>query len=237
MSTKIWTAYKLDKISDLPKLVADVQRQGRENVRAKLRELVERLVAAPEMKGDERYKKELERRSVSTPQHLRERAAAINAACLILREGYKSQLGEGRRSDMDFNVSVAVRFHGRGAYLIPHCDMHMCNVLNFLSEHPLLSDFHYQNQTDKPEEISDKEWRKRERVWDAIDERGWSNYVLIEVCSWDSYFAVEPSMDLLRELYAEERRISAEAERNAATLGEAAPALPDAERALEEVGP
>jgi len=31
-----------------------------------------------------------------------------------------------------------------------------------------LIDFHYQNQTEQPEDITDEEWRAREKFWDAI---------------------------------------------------------------------
>lgn len=33
---------------------------------------------------------------------------------------------------------------------------------------PEVSDFHYQNQTDKPDEISEEEWKYRGKVWDDI---------------------------------------------------------------------
>jgi hypothetical protein len=29
-------------------------------------------------------------------------------------------------------------------------------------------DYHYQNQTDKPDDVSDEEWAERERFWDAV---------------------------------------------------------------------
>lgn len=33
---------------------------------------------------------------------------------------------------------------------------------------PQVNDFHYQNQTDQPENISDEEWAERGRIWDEI---------------------------------------------------------------------
>ena len=29
-------------------------------------------------------------------------------------------------------------------------------------------DFHYQNQTDEPEDVTDEQWKERERVWDKL---------------------------------------------------------------------
>lgn len=33
---------------------------------------------------------------------------------------------------------------------------------------PYVEDFHYQNQSDQPEEISEEEWNERERIWNGI---------------------------------------------------------------------
>lgn len=38
---------------------------------------------------------------------------------------------------------------------------------HFISNHPAFSDYYYQNQTDKPDEISDAEWEQRRSDWEA----------------------------------------------------------------------
>lgn len=39
---------------------------------------------------------------------------------------------------------------------------------DFLSHTDIVRDFHYQNQADEPEDVSDEEWKERKRVWEAI---------------------------------------------------------------------
>ena len=40
------------------------------------------------------------------------------------------------------------------------------DVMTYMTTQPELSDYHYQNQTDKPDEISDEEWDMRKDDWD-----------------------------------------------------------------------
>ena len=43
------------------------------------------------------------------------------------------------------------------------------DIRRFIENHEMFEDYHYQNQCDKPDDISDKEWDKRESDWnDAI---------------------------------------------------------------------
>lgn len=41
-------------------------------------------------------------------------------------------------------------------------------IIQLFLDLPQIHDFHYQNQTDQPENISDEEWKERERVWDSV---------------------------------------------------------------------
>ena len=42
-------------------------------------------------------------------------------------------------------------------------------LYDYLIDNGEILDYHYQNQTDQPENISDKEWKERAKVWDEID--------------------------------------------------------------------
>ena len=43
------------------------------------------------------------------------------------------------------------------------------DIRRFIENHEMFEDYHYQNQCDKPDDISDEEWDKRESDWnDAI---------------------------------------------------------------------
>lgn len=42
------------------------------------------------------------------------------------------------------------------------------DLMKIVNKCKLFKDFHYQNQTDKPERLTEKEWRNREKIWDNI---------------------------------------------------------------------
>lgn len=39
-------------------------------------------------------------------------------------------------------------------------------IRRFIENHPMFRDYHYQNQTDKPDDISDEDWSRRESDWE-----------------------------------------------------------------------
>lgn len=71
--------------------------------------------------------------------------------------------------DPDYNASVVIIPYKKSLYGLYYCDGIKENEDLFFS---IADDYHYQNQTDKPDNISWKEWRKREEVWDDILEIG-----------------------------------------------------------------
>lgn len=52
-----------------------------------------------------------------------------------------------------------------------------------------LSDYHYQNQTDQPDDISDEEWLERERVWDKVMDTSVPNEdsIIIQILNADQF--------------------------------------------------
>lgn len=60
---------------------------------------------------------------------------------------------------------------------------------NFINEY--IDDFHYQNQCDKPDEISDEEWEVRENIWNDVFEK---YYTFPEV---GFHYSILKSEDLL----------------------------------------
>ena len=68
-------------------------------------------------------------------------------------------------NSLNFNSSAVVYIHKNNIYVqffgldsIPNFDRWLRGF----------SDFHYQNQTDRPPEISDEDWAARRKVWDDI---------------------------------------------------------------------
>ena len=84
------------------------------------------------------------------------------------------------------------------------------NLQCFVSQQPYLLDYHYQNQTDKPEKISDEEWETRKQDWEEaigpdyiVNNHGFSvnlsNYANIYFSSKNEAFAdIEPDHDKIK---------------------------------------
>lgn len=84
------------------------------------------------------------------------------------------------------------------------------NLQNLISIQPYLSDYHYQDQTDKPEKISDEEWELRKQDWEEaigpdyiVNNHGFSanlsNYANIYFSSKDEDFAdIEPDHNRIK---------------------------------------
>jgi hypothetical protein len=73
--------------------------------------------------------------------------------------------------------------------------------LDFLRKDPRLTDFHYQNSTDKPKHISEKAWDKRRDVWYGMDEEDrFKDVLLLHICKFDMYWALDPSHLLIKEI-------------------------------------
>lgn len=73
----------------------------------------------------------------------------------------------------EFNIesSVVVYFHSTGIYLHFFFPGHFGNYSDrgfFEKWGDWIEDFHYQNQTDKPDDISEGDWRHREEVFDDL---------------------------------------------------------------------
>lgn len=76
----------------------------------------------------------------------------------------------------EFNIesSVAVYFHGTGIYLHFFFPGHFGNYSDgglFEKWGNWIEDFHYQNQTDKPDDVSEENWAHREQVFDDLFDR------------------------------------------------------------------
>lgn len=66
--------------------------------------------------------------------------------------------------DMDFSLTV-FPYNGNfyGIYFTQSTEL-----ANFFKGREWVKDFHYQNQTDQPEDVSDQEWAVRSHVWDTV---------------------------------------------------------------------
>jgi hypothetical protein len=186
VSTKIYTAYRLKRTKDFWPFLRDVRRKGVKNVQKELQKLQKTCLDNVDSDSDA-YKKQI---SLGiTP----EKAKQYIAEKFIL-EGYRGQQGKSERNPFDFDVTIAVREHKGRLYLIPHCDMLMRKVFDFLKRDPRLEDFCYFNNTDRPKHITQTEWEKRKIIWDAINNtpEGWDDYIVIDICTYLGFWKIYP---------------------------------------------
>ncbi len=75
-------------------------------------------------------------------------------------------------NSFEFNIesSIVILFHDTGIYMIFYFPGHFGRNDGgyFKKWEEWIEDFHYQNQGDKPEDISEEEWGYREGVWDDL---------------------------------------------------------------------
>lgn len=71
-------------------------------------------------------------------------------------------------NDFDFEFGVTIFERKNKLYGIYYDQTH--KNYNMLFDRDIAVDYHYQNQTDKPEDISNRDWDFREEVWEDIFE-------------------------------------------------------------------
>jgi hypothetical protein len=119
-----------------------------------------------------------------------------------LRTGFKKNSTEMERDTYSLDVAVAIYPYRGRTYLRTFAEpiSVVGRCLDFVREMPELEDFHYQNQTDPPKEVSSKEWAQRRRVWDGItkdDDIG--RFVTLEILSFPKLWKLDPFYDLAQE--------------------------------------
>lgn len=195
MSTRIYNAYQVVDPATIWEVLHDIRIKARANISVVLKELYRDLARG--IKEGSPGWKEFLKRHTDTP---RERIWFVRDE--VVRQ-MREQAGSMARNPFDFDVWVNVRRFGGDFYLHGGCDMMMRNVLDFLAEDARLVDFHYQNSTDKPDEISEEEWENRRDVWnDMIDEKGvggWDDYLTLTICDMNRFVDVDPLIDMLGE--------------------------------------
>lgn len=197
MSTKVYVAYKLKDSNDLWPWVRDTRRRGEEEVKTVLRTMYADFGKAVKTRS-----KKFKEGVASGKSAARMRLSLTHD---LLREGYKSQLSSSQRGPFNFDVSVVIREFEGGLYILPYCDWMMRDVLDFLKKDKRLEDFAYWNNTDMPDGMTDKAWKARGRVWDALDANGWGDYLAIHIMEWTKFFQVDPYWDLVKELHTKEK--------------------------------
>lgn len=84
-----------------------------------------------------------------------------------------------RIADPSFLFSVMLFPHPDGTLYGYYLDDNVPGYRDLLYDNDIAEEYHYQNQSDEPEDISEEDWDKRREVWDEIlgwdslNDRGW----------------------------------------------------------------
>lgn len=199
MSTKIYDAYRLKDRERLWPVLREIRERAQQEVVTRLRAY---------------YVTEMETLDPTCAAYTAARAEdpARNEVSLRLsiaqdklEEGFRKACTNLRRDYFDPDVTLAVTEHPTGFYFRAFCDPMsvLGGSLDFLRTHPELEDFHYQNSTDRPEDVSPDAWDERRRIWDemATPPSGglFKDQLLLEISSWQSFWHLNPWHDLRLE--------------------------------------
>lgn len=193
MSTHIYNAYRLLRKADLWPLIHDIRLKGEKAVQRDVRKLYSSLMGSVD-ESSSAYEKAL--RDSEGDVWLAKFAMTQKA----IREGYKANSTSMLRDPFNLDVSVAVRQYKGRIYLQGFCDWTVGKSLDFLAKDSRLVDFHFQNSTDKPKDVSKGDWAKRRRVWYGMDDADqWFDVLTLEVCSFASWWRIDPGTQIFRE--------------------------------------
>jgi hypothetical protein len=186
-------------------IIHDIRLQATENVKKALHKFYNAHM--PAVQTDTDLFKEHFRicENYGRSQRVTELLASVRAGSEAIKRSYEINSTSSLRSEYDFDVSVGFRQYNGRIYLIPYCDLTMNGVLDFLKKDSRLTDFHYQNSTDKPKSISEKAWDKRRDVWYGMSKEGrFKDVLLLYICRFDMYWDLEPSHELIKEILERE---------------------------------
>jgi len=96
------------------------------------------------------------------------RSCVLSAASQMLNK-MKREMDKSMVRDpwIDFTMEISILPLGRKKILGMYFAENQ-RLINAWMSQPFVNEYHYQNQTDRPNDISVSEWRKRRRDWDKI---------------------------------------------------------------------
>jgi len=198
MSFKVYNAYHLKDPNSLWVVLRKINKQAQENVRQKLKDFWRTLMVNLQEDSD-KFKQEL---SKNDNNYALTRLFIVDD---LMRQEVVKQATSMQRNHFDVSVSVSLFELNGQYYLRGFCDRGSClgGSLDFLNDMSELEDYYYQNSTDKPEEISDEEWKKRVEIWDSIySDHGFTTCQLhMDICDWEIYaLKFSPFLDFYKEI-------------------------------------
>lgn len=179
MSIKIWDAYRLPK-SGLNEFLALVRGATLEVFYKNLDERINFI-------NDDKVIESVDRTEASLISNLgtlpdwydRERCTDRNRWGMLEEKLIEASRGS-LKSYFDLDASFNIWLDRRYAYVIPYGRVKIPSL-------DWVTDYHYQNQTDRPDDISGKQWAARSKKWHELCLDDWDatrlQYVIIEFSS------------------------------------------------------
>ena len=114
----------------------------------------------------------------------------VNAFDKVI-ERAKAESIEYKRNEFDYEIGVKLYQPSKRYTILMPAYEHMNEVatksFSFLRKEPCLKDFKYWNNTDGPDDVSNKEWQLRRRVYQKID-----HPVYVSFMNYSSLYLASP---------------------------------------------
>jgi hypothetical protein len=198
LSTKIYTAYRTKKNADLFDIVRKIKAKASGEAVNRIELFLWDLSDAIDITSEE-FKKAMQAMQETQENRLlyrNEQFIRSKMAAEFMDASYRKQISLGERNPFHLDCSVSIHELDGRFYIIPYEDMKMTGTFDFLKRMPELENYQYWNNTDHPEDVSDRAWRNREANWDTIHERGWGNYLSLEIVSKGTWYLFNPLWSL-----------------------------------------
>lgn len=198
MSTKIWVAYRLLRKKDLWDVAQSIHTQATANASQVLRSIYnQRLRGFAD--SDPEFQTFLRKMKQKRPVTRADRILFLHNQ---IHGEYRKQLLSPCIDYYDFDAWVWFREYKGVISLIPRAHSVMTDIFDFMEEDPRLTDWHYQNQVspDDAEEKDPKDWKRRSKYYDNLDNSGrWRSYLLLSICDKDTLAEVDPWLRMIQE--------------------------------------
>jgi hypothetical protein len=197
MSMKVYNAFRLKRSVDLWSFLWALRDTAQANIRSALKTHYVDLVQ--QMDSDDPSYQEARAKDPERPEW----SFRLYRAHNLVINSYKENSTKPNRDTYSLDVTVAVYPHNGRYYLRTFCESVSVvgTVLDFVEQLPELEDYHYQNQSDRPDEVSAREWAQRRDTWNAIvdNNQNIGNHVTLDVFDWTGFHLADPWRDLAKE--------------------------------------
>ena len=206
MSTVVPHAYKLRDPGQFWGLVTEIKVTSTARWRELTHTLFHELMGVVDAASEQYQKHNAE---VSNPKYreipaMLDKLTRCRMAAETMEKGYQESSHTPKRHLFDLDASVVFYCFEENIYLRLFADMFVRDTFDWKGKDERFIEYHYQNRSDRPDEVSEEDWVERGRVWNGIypDFRVPTQLVL-EVSKYDMYWALNPMFAVHDEILQE----------------------------------